>query len=208
MHLGATVRNHGDYVNICTKGHVWLLLLPLKCAGFTVCELRSGWCVQEQVGCHFDARAGASREDKKGQRKKYLMEVGSTCQGFRSADEVQLVRVFDNLAETNAGALSHFKNYMLQLDQTPCILLSLKSCASFILLKLSKICYPAGLEAWCLTLCSQICCHELSGLPPSFLLNLIVQKAVTVGSNVLPHKSVFFSFTVVSTLQPGETVHF
>lgn len=60
-------------------------------------------------------------------------------------------------------------------------------------LKLSKICYPAGLEAWCLTLCSQNCCHELSGLPPSFLLNLIVQKAVTAGSNVLPHQSVFFS---------------
>lgn len=50
---------------------------------------------------------GDSREDKKMQWKKYLMEVGSTCQGFRSADEVQLASVFDNLAETDAPALTH-----------------------------------------------------------------------------------------------------
>lgn len=70
-------------------------LPPLKCAGVTVCEC-AGWCVRERVGCHFNAGAGASRGDQeKGRRKKYLMQVGSTCQGSGGADEVQLVRVFE-----------------------------------------------------------------------------------------------------------------
>lgn len=88
VHLGATLRNHRDYVNICTKGHVWLLLLPLKCAGFTVCERPRGWCVQDRVSCHCDERVGVlakvSGEDKKGQWMKYLMESGSPCLDYKA----------------------------------------------------------------------------------------------------------------------------
>lgn len=59
-----------------------------------------GVILMQERGPHEETR-------KKGRRKKYLMQVGSTCQGFGGADEAQLVRVFESLAETNGPALTH-----------------------------------------------------------------------------------------------------
>lgn len=102
VHLGAAVWNHGDYVNILTKGHVWLLLLPLKCVGFTGCEL---WRVclrcSEWIWCNFDKRTGVWLNlllfSTRGKEEIFNRseEPLSWLQGFWSVDEEQVVSVFD-----------------------------------------------------------------------------------------------------------------
>lgn len=139
------------------------------------------------------------------------MEVGSTCQGFRSADEVQLVRLFDNLAETNAPAVTHYELY-IQLDQTRCILFSWNPCSSFILFETEQTLLPCRTEAWCSTLCSQNCYHGLPGLSRDFPHHsFLVKPNNAKGCNcriMFPPSKCFFFLYVLSTLQWGGTGHF
>lgn len=94
--------NHGDYVNSLTKGHVWLLLLlPLKCVGkergaFRMYRVHFWYESKDLV------KPAAALKKTKGEREKYLIDVGSpplACGAFWSVDEVQVASIFDTKEE-------------------------------------------------------------------------------------------------------------
>lgn len=133
-------------------------------AATKMCRIHSGWAAQWMVcsgvgWVSFWCKTGTLTRRQK--RKKYLVEQGSTCQGFRSA-------VGESYRQPGRERCpcSHMLRTILKSWTKHAASYCLESpVPQLFSLKLSKICYPAGLEPWCLTLCSQNYWNGLPGLP-------------------------------------------